>query len=176
MRQRPTNHLSDQEWERLSAYIDGEVTTVERAQIEYKLTNDASYQHAYSCLLHLQDGFARLPLPSPQDRSCMSADEMAETVLQRLEKAPLSGAISPTGARRWARLAAGVIVLVSAGSLVWRIGQPSRPKLLISLDEPPFDIPTEIVTPELTSTHKAESYLLSPGTMDDAYSILLTDI
>lgn len=181
MRQRPKGNLSDREWERLSAYIDGEATAQEREQIEQQLQNNPAYQHAYSQLLHLQDSFAGLSVRPARDRPSATADDMADAVLQRLEQSPLIGTMSPTWARRCARIAAGLVLLVSAGSLLWRIEQPSPSELMISLDEPPLDIPTldiptEAIAPELTSTYKAESYLLSPGTADDAYSILLTDI
>ena len=182
MRHRPKSPLSERDWEALSAYVDGEATAQEREQIEQYLTSDPAYRQAYSTLLHLQDGLAGLSVPNANEHPSISADEMADAVLKRLEQAPLSGTVSPTWARRCARIAAGLVLLVSAGSLLWRVEQPSPPELVISLDEPPLDIPaemglsTELGVPELTSTDKAESYLLSPRASDDAYSILLTDI
>ena len=176
MRQRPTDNLSDRECELLSAYIDGEATAQERNQIEQQLQDNPAYQHAYSQLLHLQDSLAGLSVPPARDCPSATAGDMADVVLQRLEQEPLLGTMSPTWARRCARIAAGLVLLVSAGSLLWQIEQPSPSELMISLDEPPLDIPIEAIAPELTSTYKAESYLLSPGTVDDAYSILLTDI
>ncbi|MEL7476424.1 MAG: hypothetical protein AAGJ55_09370 [Cyanobacteria bacterium J06555_12] len=170
-------HLTDRDWESLSAYIDGEITQTERQQVEQQLQNSSDYRRAYSRILRLQDGLSGLPIPPASVRPADPADDIATAVLQELERSPITGTVSPMWVKRCATAAAGIAILVSASGIALRLGQPSPPQLLMSLEKPPIDIPSVLPTPELTtSTHKAESYLLSPGTTDDAYSILLTDI
>ena len=174
MRQRPTEYLSLQEWEVLSAYVDGEVTASERQQVEQRLLNDCEYRQVYWSILHLQDGLAHLAAPHVHTQSSVTADDVADAVMNRLERSPITGLVSPQWARQCAKVAAGVALLVTAGGFLWRINHP-HPQLVISVDEPPLEIPKTIAPPELTSTRKAQAYLLTPGTHDDAYSILLTD-
>ncbi|MEM9568550.1 MAG: zf-HC2 domain-containing protein [Cyanobacteria bacterium P01_E01_bin.34] len=174
---RPNAHLTDSDWELLSTYVDGEATPAERQQVEQKLRDSPDYRRACSHIFRLQDGFSQVPIPPTCDRTFATTDDMATAVLQELERSPITGTVSPIWFKRCATVAAGVAILFSASSIVLRLRKPSHTQLLMSLEEPPIDIPAVLRTPELTtSTHKAESYLLSPGTPDNAYSILLTDI
>ena len=133
MRHRPNQHLSDRDWELLSAYIDGQVTQAEQQQVERKLQNDLDYRQAYSRILRLQDSLTELPVPSTCDRPSAAADEMADAVLQQLERSPLSGTVSPICVKRFATAAAGIALLISAGGMLLRIERPSQPQLVFSL-------------------------------------------
>ena len=69
-------------FELLSAYIDGEVTTAERRQVEDWLTNDPVTKSLYSRLMMMQQGFQAMPMPAAEQ----SAQELAAKVLQRVER------------------------------------------------------------------------------------------
>ncbi|MBD2692359.1 anti-sigma factor family protein [Anabaena catenula] len=59
-------HSEADRFELLSAYLDGEVTAVERRQIEEWLANDASVKCLYGRLLKLRQGLKTIPVPSQQ--------------------------------------------------------------------------------------------------------------
>ncbi|MDP8966025.1 MAG: transcriptional regulator [Cyanobacteriota bacterium] len=71
-------------FELLSAYLDGEVTAVERRQVEDWLTNDPTTKRLYSRLLRMQQSFQAMPVPAAEQ----SAQELATKVLQRVERKP----------------------------------------------------------------------------------------
>jgi anti-sigma factor RsiW len=71
-------------FELLSAYLDGEVTAIERRQVEEWLKNDPATQRLYSRLLSMQQGFQAMPVPKAEQ----SAQELAAKVLQRVDRKP----------------------------------------------------------------------------------------
>jgi hypothetical protein len=71
-------------FELLSAYLDGEVTAIERRQVEEWLKNDSATQRLYSRLLSMQQGFQSMPVP----KSEQSAQELAAKVLRRVGQKP----------------------------------------------------------------------------------------
>lgn len=76
--------LKRDRFELLSAYLDGEVTAAERAQVEQWLATDTNVQRLYDRLLDLRHGFQNLPVPPPQQ----AADELAEQVFARADRRP----------------------------------------------------------------------------------------
>ncbi|MEH1938594.1 MAG: transcriptional regulator [Nostoc sp.] len=69
-------------FELLSAYLDGEVTAIERRQVEEWLANDASVQCLYARLLKLRQGLRTLPVPTAQQ----SPEARVQQVLTRLRR------------------------------------------------------------------------------------------
>ena len=69
-------------FELLSAYLDGEVTAIERKQVEEWLANDASVQCLYARLLKLRQGLRTLPVPTAQE----SPEATVQQVLTRLRR------------------------------------------------------------------------------------------
>jgi anti-sigma factor RsiW len=69
-------------FELLSAYLDGEVTAIERRQVEEWLANDASVQCLYARLLKLRQGLRTLPVPTAQE----STEATVQQVLTRLRR------------------------------------------------------------------------------------------
>jgi anti-sigma factor RsiW len=65
--------LLDERFELLSAYLDGEVTTKERQQVEVWLANDAAFQHQYRQLKQLHRAFPQITVPSSQSATALSA-------------------------------------------------------------------------------------------------------
>jgi len=56
--------LSLEQFDLLSAYLDGEVTSSERQKVRYWLESDPNFQKSYQKLLHLQQGLTHLSTPS----------------------------------------------------------------------------------------------------------------
>ncbi|MEA5553173.1 zf-HC2 domain-containing protein [Anabaena cylindrica UHCC 0172] len=73
-------HSEADRFELLSAYLDGEVTAVERRQVEEWLANDNSVKCLYQRLLKLRQGLKTIPLPEEQN----SAEETFQQVWKRL--------------------------------------------------------------------------------------------
>ncbi|MBD2386530.1 anti-sigma factor family protein [Cylindrospermum sp. FACHB-282] len=63
-------------FELLSAYLDGEVTSAERRQVEEWLAKDASVQCLYARLLKLRQSLRTMPVPPPQ--------QSPETIFQQV--------------------------------------------------------------------------------------------
>ena len=187
MNQRPDEHpsaidLDRARWELLSAYIDGELTSSERLQVEQWLHHDLCFQQAYREITRIQEGFSKLPFPPSESSYSSSGIEMDEKVLSALQRDPLSAFVSPKVARRFAKIAAGLALIVGGGAF-WQLKPIQSPQMASSIPEPAvesqsdlfLDVSAETFPSDLMSTDKARLYLLSPSNSEDAYSILLTD-
>jgi hypothetical protein len=153
----------DDNLERLSAYLDGELSAAESEAIECWLATDAEGQQLYQQLQQLQFGLQHLPAPAP-------STQLADRVLDRLEQSPFPRYDLASLAKRCARVAAG-LAIAATGWVAWQTTRP--PALMISLDSSPVSIPAD--KPALDESAVAEAYLLSPNNARDAYSILLDD-
>ncbi len=69
-------------FELLSAYLDGEVTAVERKQVEEWLANDAAVQQLYARLLKLRQGLRTMPVPQAQQ----PIEETVQKVMARVRR------------------------------------------------------------------------------------------
>ncbi|MEA5620965.1 zf-HC2 domain-containing protein [Cronbergia sp. UHCC 0137] len=69
-------------FELLSAYLDGEITAVERRQVEEWLVSDPSVKRLYGRLLKLRQGLTTMPIPAAEQSPRKTADE----VLARLQR------------------------------------------------------------------------------------------
>ncbi|MDS3861091.1 zf-HC2 domain-containing protein [Thermosynechococcaceae cyanobacterium BACA0444] len=70
-------------FELLSAYVDGEVTPAQRAQVEAWLATEPDYQHLYHRLLKLQQSLHQAPCPLTT-----SAETLANQVLAKAQNRP----------------------------------------------------------------------------------------
>lgn len=77
------NTMMRDRFELLSAYLDGEVTSQERRQVEEWLDTDPATQRLYQRLLNLRHGLQAMPVPSSQP-----ADQLAEAVFKRVDRRP----------------------------------------------------------------------------------------
>jgi Putative zinc-finger len=68
-------------FELLSAYLDGEVTAVERRQVEEWLSNDPTIQPLYARLLKIRQGLRNLPVPQQ-----VPVEETVQQVFARLRR------------------------------------------------------------------------------------------
>jgi hypothetical protein len=73
-------HSEADRFELLSAYLDGEVTSIERRQVEEWLATDASVKCLYQRLLKLRQGLKTIPLPAGQH----SPEDTFQQVWKRL--------------------------------------------------------------------------------------------
>lgn len=145
-------------FELLSAYLDGEVTAIERKQVEEWLANDASVQCLYARLLKLRQGLRTLPVPTAQE----SPEATVQQVLTRLRRrsrlnwmagsaalaACVIGAISglvPIGSRapQLAQRPQTEPIQTSSASVI-----PPSP-LMVGLNNPVIEIPkAAVASPE----------------------------
>ena len=75
------NMLKSDYFQLLSAYLDDQVTTAERRQVEDWLANDPEIQRLYTQLLKLHQGFQTLP-PPPEE----PVELMLKQVFSRLDR------------------------------------------------------------------------------------------
>lgn len=78
----PSNRQAER-FELLSAYLDGEVTAAQRAQVEAWLATDPNYQALYRRLLKLQQSVHQAPCPVS-----ISAETLANQVLSKAHTRP----------------------------------------------------------------------------------------
>ncbi|MDF5734925.1 MULTISPECIES: anti-sigma factor family protein [unclassified Nostoc] len=145
-------------FELLSAYLDGEVTAIERRQVEEWLANDASVQCLYARLLKLRQGLRTLPVPTAQQ----SPEATVQQVLKRLRRRSRFNWM--VGVAAVAACAIGAISgLVSGGSRTAQLAQrpqiepiqtysasmvPPSP-LMVGLNNPVIEIPkAAVASPE----------------------------
>lgn len=72
-----------EKFELLSAYLDGEVTTAERQQVDLWLQKDASFRAMYSKMCGMHKAIEQIPLPSAALTVNKFADEVFTKVDQR---------------------------------------------------------------------------------------------
>jgi len=152
-------------FELLSAYLDGEVTAIERRQVEEWLANDASVQCLYARLLKLRQGLRTLPVPTAQQ----SPEATVQQVLTRLRRRSRLNWIM--GGAAVAACAIGAISgLVSGGSRTPQLAQrpqiepiqtssasmvPPSP-LMVGLNNPVIEIPKAAVASPENSIYQVQ--------------------
>jgi len=152
-------------FELLSAYLDGEVTAIERRQVEEWLANDASVQCLYARLLKLRQGLRTLPVPTAQQ----SPEVTVQQVLTRLHRRSRLNWM--VGGAAVAACAIGVVSgFVGGGSRVPQLAQrpetepiqtssasivPPSP-LMVGLNNPVIEIPKAAVASPENSIHQVQ--------------------
>ncbi|MEM8543899.1 MAG: transcriptional regulator, partial [Cyanobacteria bacterium P01_H01_bin.119] len=129
-------------FELLSAYLDGEVTSDERRQVNGWLETDLNTQCLYQRLLGLRRGLQRLPAPTHERCLDTTVDQIICRVRQRFRLAVMAGA--------------GTVAVFCLGTMSGFFGdrpgglqfaqfQPSdtgdSPALEVALDQPVIEIP-----------------------------------
>lgn len=77
-----TDTNTEDRFELLSAYMDGEVTAEERRQVELWLEQDPQFKNMYQRLLMLQNGFSSMPAPAP----AQSVEKTIEKVFEKVDR------------------------------------------------------------------------------------------
>jgi Putative zinc-finger len=148
-----------EQFELLSAYLDGEVSATERKQVEAWLDHDPQLRQTYQRLLKLQNGVKAMPMAAPS----IQPEQLAQNVLKRVDRSRRLWVWSGIGT-------AAAIVMGSLSSLLtgqsWDMktaqqplqGQPTfnppsvaiqndanaalpNATLMIALERPPVEIP-----------------------------------
>jgi anti-sigma factor RsiW len=148
--------LQKDDFELLSAFLDGEVTAAERQQVQQRLTTDAEMQRLHKRLLKLRQGFMgieNLPLPVVSS----SAADLTQQVFARVDQ---------RRQLRWGLGIGGAIAALAVGALSFVLSpnptpsslqlvqQPSaessQPKpelLMIAVNRPVIEIPLSLNDP-----------------------------
>lgn len=129
------NTMHQDQFELLSAYLDGEVTAAERRLVEEWLTTDPKVQRLHQRLLLLRSSFQGCPVPSP----AKSPEQTAAAVFKRVERRPTLAVLM--GGTAIAALAIAVTSSIFSGqsSLRPQLAQSSNgnfENLQIALNEP----------------------------------------
>ncbi len=141
----PANHLTDRDYELLSAYIDGELSATERANIERRLQSDAIWQQEYEALRTTTQLVRNLPtLQAPRDFTL--TPQMAQAA-RRITPLPKRRRTNYTP---WAVLVAAVFVMVIGAAILFS----QRPAPRSESDNTqqvvaaaPTSVPTQAETP-----------------------------
>lgn len=143
-------------FELLSAYLDGELSALERQQVETWLSQEPEVQNLYRRLLNLRQGFQGVAELSPSIENCTDTDRLVSGVFDVVEH---------TDRYRWFwRVGPAAAALVGVCTGLWLSSQRSlvpqmtqetapvitpvtpeaAPSLAIALDEPimEFDFST----------------------------------
>jgi len=115
--------LQRDQFELLSAYLDGEVTAAERRTVEELLSSDEQTKQLYSRLLKLRGGFQGLPLAAAQP-----VDATVDQVMKRLDR--------PRVSRRVWVVGAGAIAATAIGAFTGLFGAQPRLGYQFALQEP----------------------------------------
>ncbi len=140
------NGLEKDDFELLSAFLDGEVTAIERQRVQQLLSNDQEMQRLYQRLLKLRQNFDSLPVPVPTK----SSHELCQCVFARVDRRRQQRFMIGFGGAI-AAMAVGAFSLMrpSTQSLPLQMVQeptPSnRPELLmIAVNRPVIEIPASM--------------------------------
>ncbi|MBD3882799.1 transcriptional regulator [Phormidium tenue FACHB-886] len=134
-------------FERLSAYLDGEVTADEKREIEAMLATDPAMQRLHARLLKLRTSFRSLPVPPPEQ----PVEQTVQQVFARIERRPRR--MLALGGMAIAALFVGALVSIMPRSeFVPSIAQSPEDQrtvpaqgLMVALDRPVIEIPKATV-------------------------------
>lgn len=133
-------------FELLSAYLDGEVTTEERYQIQEWIDNDYEFKQNYLKLLRLQQEIPQIPTPTPS----ISADKISQRVFQQINQEKQRLRFLFLGGMTVAAIGIAAISSVFMGN-----ANPFQPSiqtaslevesepLMIALNKPVFEMPVD---------------------------------
>ncbi|WP_404785695.1 anti-sigma factor family protein [Altericista sp. CCNU0014] len=127
--------LFSEKFELLSAYMDGEVSPVERQQVEEWLASDAELQRTYQQMLALQSGLKTMPAVAPS----IPTEQLVNRVMQRLDRQ------QQPKVWIWGGLGAATALLVGAlsgllsggnqGGMFQTAQQPQAPSVTVPLPD-----------------------------------------
>jgi anti-sigma factor RsiW len=150
-----TNHSYPSDkctFELLSAYLDGEVTSKQRQQVQNLLATDPETQLLYKRLLNLRKGISNLPTPTSE----YTPQQLSSAVFGEIDRRKKKRRIW-----LWGGGAIAAVVLTALGGIMnqnrtalLQIAQqkPSvsnNESLIIALNEPIIELPSESATESL---------------------------
>ncbi|MBE9223459.1 hypothetical protein IQ215_12200 [Cyanobacterium stanieri LEGE 03274] len=129
-------------FELLSAYLDGEVTPIQRKEVQELLAQDSEAQGLYRRLLALRQEINSLPIPQPE----YTPKQVCDGVFAQLDKEEKQKKRLVIGGG-----AIAVTLLATIGGLftgnrnpIWQMAQQNsgqEDSLMIALNEPLIDLP-----------------------------------
>jgi anti-sigma factor RsiW len=146
--------LTSEQFELLSAYLDGELTVAERQRVEYWLDHEPTIQRLYVKMLGLREKIRVLPMDEPVESE---SDDLAKQVFARIDRR--SRALTIWGGVSTA--IAATCVAVVTGLLTG--DRPFSPNLANTPvnEGPTVTIVASTPTPEFIDTGFAESLNIS---------------
>jgi len=143
------NNLKRDRFELLSAYLDGEVTAVERRQVEDWLEHDPPTRCLYERLLKLRHSMRMIPVPQPEQPATQAATQIFHRLNRRKQMVTM-----------WGSLAIASLLLGLSSNLFPSKQVPVADRyansesvasdaLMIALDRPVIEIPKAPVSPPL---------------------------
>ena len=134
------HHSAQERFELLSAYVDNEVTSTEKGQVEQWLQDDPSYRHQYQQLLKVKRLLQDLPVPSSIKTEYLVDQVFTKIAKRSQRKLALGGVIM-------------ALVLSTFGALVstndrWKVADESVNKeeqLILAMEEPIIPMPQTLI-------------------------------
>jgi anti-sigma factor RsiW len=129
-------------FELLSAYLDGEVTSSERQQVQEWLVSDPEVQKLYQRLQNLRDGFQHLPVCGCE----YSAQDLSNNVFAKIDQ---QRKIRKTWLWGGGAIAAMLVTAMSnifseSNTPILQFAQQQQDEsLMIAFNRPPIDIPQQ---------------------------------
>ncbi|MEB3342943.1 transcriptional regulator [Okeania sp.] len=154
--------MKQEKFELVSAYIDGELTALQRREVEVLLDKDPVARHLYQRLLQLHYEFERMPITS---QNLDTVDRTVEEVFEKIDRrsrrtvilggsaiaalaiAVISGIISATRSpvTQLADVSNSEPVQIALNEPVIEIVNPNN--VILTVNEPLFEIPQPSVKP-----------------------------
>ncbi|HAG85621.1 MAG TPA: Fis family transcriptional regulator [Cyanobacteria bacterium UBA12227] len=141
--------LQRDQFELLSAYIDGEVTAAERYQVQDWLANDPEMQHLYARLLKLRRGLQKLPVPATE----ITPQETTDRVFARINRRRIRNGVVWGGAAIAALFVSALSGILPGSQMIPRLAQSPESTeapepLMIAVNRPVIEIPKAIESSE----------------------------
>jgi sulfur transfer protein SufE len=167
------SRLTAEQFELLSAYIDGELAVADRRQVESWLDTDPQIQRSYRQMLRLQEGLKTLPVPT---LASSEVETLTEQVFARLDRRPRQIATFGTAGAAIAATLVAVLASLLGGDTIFTpklaTQAPATPRmiartpspelqgndglptsLMIGLEQPVVNIPQSTLIHSVESTH-----------------------
>ncbi len=121
----------------ISAYVDGEVTSAERSEVQQLLATDPDAKRLYNRLVMLRQAFRSMPVPPTEQ----PAQELAQQVFSKIDRRRNRRKFVWGGAALAAMFVGAVSMIVPNGpSPVQQIAEQKEP-LRIAVNRPLLEIP-----------------------------------
>lgn len=142
---RDMDSLQRDQFELLSAYIDGEVTAAERYQVQEWLASEPKMQRLYAKLLKLRSGLQKLAVPATE----VTVQETTKQVFARINRRRIRNAVVWGGGVIAAVFVGALSGVVPGTQMIPRLAQsPSLNQapepLMIAVNRPVIEIPKAI--------------------------------
>jgi anti-sigma factor RsiW len=150
LRTKHLEHLRSDSFELLSAYIDGELSPYEKAQVQTWLDADSQFQRLYLRLLTLQGQIQHLKAPSSQESTAKITTGVFQSIRHRRRRKLVWGvsAIAVSAIATFIAIIPGFSKLTLSPDLA-KVISPDRTSspvmLAVAVDQPAINIPKSAI-------------------------------